>query len=167
MSTHKLSASFYFSWICINIQKEGYFINLFWIYGWYKNTATWLAENILAQNLGTRISPNMSFVKKHSQSINFHYRTNSEKPNDQIFSFIISKNPVAHFEVKKIEKTTTKTRTKNTKKIRLCHAQLHMGFQHHSKKMDKTNDLIPIKRPDRQTDRRMDRKTPFLPTGIQ
>ena len=30
-------------------KKSGYFIDLLWRYGWLKNPAIWLAENILAQ----------------------------------------------------------------------------------------------------------------------
>ena len=42
-------------------------INLFWRYGWLKNPAIWLAENILANISGTKIVPNMGFVQKHSK----------------------------------------------------------------------------------------------------
>ena len=35
-------------------KKSGYFIDLFWSYGWLKNPAIWLAENILAHILGTK-----------------------------------------------------------------------------------------------------------------
>ena len=42
-----------------------------------------------------------------------------------------------------------------SQKIRLCHTQLHMSFQHHAKFQKKTNDTIPRK----PLDRRMDRRT--------
>ena len=77
--------NFLFSWICTTMQKiifwptfnlcefastckkSGYFIDLFWRYGWLKNPAIWLAENILVHISGTRISPNMGFVQEHSK----------------------------------------------------------------------------------------------------
>ena len=48
-------------------KKIGYFIDLFWRYGWLKNPAIWLAENILAHISGTKIFPNMGFVQEHSK----------------------------------------------------------------------------------------------------
>ena len=48
-------------------KKSGYFIDLFWRYGWLKNPAIWLAENILAHISGTKIFPNMGFVQEHSK----------------------------------------------------------------------------------------------------
>ena len=36
-------------------KKSDYFIYLFWRYGWLKNLAIWLAENILVHILGTKI----------------------------------------------------------------------------------------------------------------
>ena len=77
--------NFLFSWICTTMQKiifwptfnlcefastckkSGYFIDLFWRYGWLKNPAIWLAENILAHISGTRIFQNMGFVQEHSK----------------------------------------------------------------------------------------------------
>ena len=44
-----------------------YFIDLFWRYGWLKNPAIWLAENILAHISGTKIFPNTGFVQEHSK----------------------------------------------------------------------------------------------------
>ena len=62
-------------------KKSGYFIDLFWRYGWLKNPAIWLAENILAHISGTKIL-------NTANNINFHYRTNSEKINDKMFQYI-------------------------------------------------------------------------------
>ena len=47
--------------------KSGYFIDLLWRYGWLKNPAVWLAENILANTSGTKVFPNMAFVQEHSK----------------------------------------------------------------------------------------------------
>ena len=47
------------------IQKSGYFTDLFRIYGWLKNPAIWLAKNILAHLSRTKNFPNMGFVQKH------------------------------------------------------------------------------------------------------
>ena len=38
----------------LTCKKSGYFISLFWRYGWLKNPAIWLADNILA-NISGRI----------------------------------------------------------------------------------------------------------------
>ena len=38
-------------------KKSGYFIDLFWRYGWLKNPAIWLAENILAHISGANTFP--------------------------------------------------------------------------------------------------------------
>ena len=45
------------------MQKSGYFSDLFWKYGWLKNPAIWLAENILAHISGTKIFSNMRLLK--------------------------------------------------------------------------------------------------------
>ena len=44
-------------------------------------------------------------------------------------------------------------------KIKICHAQLHMVFQHHAIIQKKNNNTIPRKRPDRRKDGRKHRKT--------
>ena len=48
-------------------KKSGYFIDLFWRYGWLKNPAIWLSENILAHVSGTKIFPNMAFEQEQSK----------------------------------------------------------------------------------------------------
>ena len=50
-------------------KKSGYFINLFRRYGWLKNLAIWLAEEILAHISGTKIFPNMGFVLEHNKNV--------------------------------------------------------------------------------------------------
>ena len=67
-------------------KRPGFFY-LFWRYGWLKNTAIWLNENILAH-----ISQIFNLCRNIANNINFHYRTNSVKINDN-FS-INSKNHV-------------------------------------------------------------------------
>ena len=49
------------------MQKSGYFIDLFWRYGWLKNPAIGLAENILAHISGMKIFPDMRFVQENSK----------------------------------------------------------------------------------------------------
>ena len=56
-------------------KKLGYFIDLFWIYGWLKNPAMWLPENNSAHISKNKIFPNMGFVQKNN--MNVHYITNS------------------------------------------------------------------------------------------
>ena len=72
--THSGHANPKFFWSTFNsyefastYKKSGYFIDLFWRYGWLKNPAIWLAENILVHISGTRIFPNMGFVQEHSK----------------------------------------------------------------------------------------------------
>ena len=48
-------------------KKSGYFIDLFCRYGWLKNPAIWLAENILVHISGTKILLKMGFVVEHSK----------------------------------------------------------------------------------------------------
>ena len=52
-------------------KKSGYFIDLFWRYGWLKRPSSWLAENILVHISGIRIFPNMGFVQEHSKYYKF------------------------------------------------------------------------------------------------
>ena len=52
-----------------HVEITGYFTDLFWRYGWLKNPAIWLAENILCSISGTKIFPNMQFVQEHSEQI--------------------------------------------------------------------------------------------------
>ena len=66
-------------------QNSGYFIDLFWRYGWLKNPAIWLAVNILVHISGTKIFPNMDLRRNTAYNINFLYRANSVKINDKIF----------------------------------------------------------------------------------
>ena len=87
-------------------KKSGYFIDLFWRYGWLKNPAIWLAENILAHISGTKIFPNIGFVQEHSWP---NFSINSKNPVFGPFSQILGQK-------------------RFSPKIRLCHAQLHMGF---------------------------------------
>ena len=66
---------------------------IFWIYGWLKNPAIWLAENILAHMQELKLSQIWNGCRNAANNINFHYRINSVRINDKIFS-INSKNPV-------------------------------------------------------------------------
>ena len=50
-----------------NMQKSNYFIHLLWRYGWLKNPAIWLSENILDHISGTKIFPNMGVAQEHSK----------------------------------------------------------------------------------------------------
>ena len=71
--------------------KRPYFIILLWRYGWFRTPVILLVESILAHKSGTRCFSNMGFVKFIANNINFHYWTNPEKINDQIFSI---KHPI-------------------------------------------------------------------------
>ena len=65
-------------------KKSGYFIDLLWRYGWLKNPAIWLAENILVHISGTQFFQNMGLCWNTANNTRFHYRTNSVKINDKI-----------------------------------------------------------------------------------
>ena len=64
--------------------KSGYFIDLFWRYGWLKNPATWLVQNILAHISGTKIFQ-YGICGNTANNIIFHYKTNSVQINHKIF----------------------------------------------------------------------------------
>ena len=70
-------------WFVSTCKKSGYFIDLLWGYGWSKNHAIWLAENISAHIAGKKVFPNMS--RNTENNSKFDHRTNSVKINDQIF----------------------------------------------------------------------------------
>ena len=57
----------------------------FWRYGWLNNPAMWLAENILADISGTKISQVWDLYRNTANNIYFQYRTNSAKIKDYIF----------------------------------------------------------------------------------
>ena len=61
----KIWSTFNLSEFVSTCKKSGYFIDLFWRYGWLKNPAIWLAENILAHISG--IFPSMGFVQEQSK----------------------------------------------------------------------------------------------------
>ena len=63
-----------------------------------------------------------------ANNICFHYKTNSVKTNDQIFQYIQKTLFLAHFQSIFPNFGTQKF----FQKIRLCQAQLHMGFWHHA-----------------------------------
>ena len=118
-------------------KKSGYFIDLFWRYGWLKNPAVWLAENILAHISGTRIFPDMG--------LNFHYRTNSVKIITKFFNIFKKTMFLAHFwSIFPIFLSRTTS----------------YGFLASCQNLEKTNETIPRKHPDRRKDGRTDR--PYL-----
>ena len=99
-------------------KKHGYFKDLFWKYGWLKILQS---ENTLAHTLGTKRYPNMGFGTKN----NINYRTNLVKINEKKIS-ISSKNPVLGPFL--VDFPNFWGQKNFLQKIRLCHAQFHMGF---------------------------------------
>ena len=65
-------------------KESGYFIDLFWRYGWLKNPKILLAKNILTYLRNKNFLKYCFFMQGHRKQI-FHYRRNSEKANDQSF----------------------------------------------------------------------------------
>ena len=85
----------------------------------------------------------------HANNINFHYRTNSVKIKDYFFNKL-KKKPIfgpilTHFP-------NVWSKRGFSKKIRFCHTQRHLGFYHHAKNLEKTNDPIPRKHLERGKD---------------
>ena len=66
-------------------KKSGDFIDLFRRYGWLKNPAIWLPDNILAHISENFFSQIWDLWRNTINNICFHYRTNPVKINDQIF----------------------------------------------------------------------------------
>ena len=58
-------------------KNSGYFTDLSWGYGWWKNPAIWLAENIFIHISGTKISSNMGSVLEHSMLASDFWNENS------------------------------------------------------------------------------------------
>ena len=149
--------------------------NLFCRYGWLKNPAIWLPEKILAHISGQKFSQIWDLCRNTAKNISFQYRTNSVKINDQIFQLIQKTLFFANFwstfpnfgVKKKFPENPTLSRT------------TQYGFPAPCQNLEKTNDTIPRKRPDRHKDRRNDGGTdcrmdrpyfigPFrLPSGVQ
>ena len=83
----------------------------------FKNCTIWLAKSVLTHIPWARFFPNIVFVQEIVNNINFHYRANSGKTNDQIFEQIQNNLFLVQFWPKKF-----------FQKIWPCHTQLHMGF---------------------------------------
>ena len=85
--TKKFWSTFNFCEFVSRYKKWGSLIDLFWRNCWFENPGTWLAASILAYISETRFLTNMGFLHEHCRpnNINFYYRTNSVKINEQIF----------------------------------------------------------------------------------
>ena len=93
-TTQNLSSAFNLCEFVPTCKKSGYLTDFFWRYGWLKNPAFWLAENILAHISGTKI---WDLCRNTANNINFHYRSNSVKMMTK-FSNKLKKKPVLdHF----------------------------------------------------------------------
>ena len=129
-------------------KKSGYFIDLLWRYGWLKNPAIWLAENILAPSQEQKFSQTWDLCRNRANNINFHYRTNSEKINDKIFQYIKKKPFLVHFP------------NFGGKKMFLENPALSRttshGFLASCQNLEKTNDTIPRKSLEKQMEGRAD-----------
>ena len=53
-------------------KKSGYFTDLFWRYGWLKNPAIWLAENILAHTQEQKFCQKWDLCRNIANNTNFH-----------------------------------------------------------------------------------------------
>ena len=96
----------------------------------------------MAHMSGTRTFPDMGFVQNTANNINFCYRTNSVEINDRIFQHIqktLFFGPFSQFLGKIFFFW----------KIRLSHT-ISYGFLASCQNLEKTNDTIPRKRPDRR-----------------
>ena len=78
MFIQKILISLWFLSICINMQKMTLPLK-------FVNSAIWLAESILVNISGTRLLPKTGLCRITANNVNFYYRTNSVKINDQLF----------------------------------------------------------------------------------
>ena len=132
-----------------------------------KNPAIWLAENVLANILGTKFSQKWDLCRNTANNINLHYRTNPVKIYDQIFQKIQKTLFWAHFwytflifGAKTIFlENPAPSLTVSNKFLAPC------------QNSEKTNDTIPRKHPDRRKDGRMDKRmeeqTPYFKGPFQ
>ena len=123
-------------------KKSGYFINSFWRYGWLKMLQSdWMIIFWpISQEL--EFSQIWDFCRNKANNIHFHYRTNSVKINGNIFQYIQKVLFLAHFP------------NFWGKKFFLENPALSCttGFLVSCQNLEKTNDTIPRKRPDRRKD---------------
>ena len=144
----KFLINFYLCKFISTCKRSRYFINLFWRYGWLKNPAIWLAENILAHISGMCRNTANYYHNYHSDYI-FHHRTNSVKIIDKIFQYIL-----AHFwsvfpilGAKRIFLENPGLSRKSYRFLAPC------------QNLEETNDTIPRKCPERRMNGRTGGRT--------
>ena len=127
----------------LTCKKSGYSIDLFWRYGRLKNPAIWLAENILDHISETKFSQIWDLCRKIANNIHFHYKTNSVKINDKFSLYIKKPLFLAYFPNSwgKFFFLVNPALSRRTS----------YGFLASCQNLEKTNDTVPRKRPDRQT----------------
>ena len=120
-----------------------------------QNPATWLAENILALYLGKKFSQIEDLCRNTENNIYFHYRTISVNINTKFFNKLKKTLFLAHFwnifpifgADRILLKNLALSRTTSYSFLVLC------------QNLEKNNNTILRKRPDRRKDKRKDRKT--------
>ena len=84
MSTQKVFDQLLIYMNLYQLDKSGYFIHLFWRYGWLKNLAIWWLRTFWPISQEQKFSQIWYFCRNIASNTSFHYRTNSVKINDQI-----------------------------------------------------------------------------------
>ena len=125
--------------ICINMQK-------IWLFQWlvlekWLIYTIWLAENILAHITDAKTFLNRVLYRNTARNIIFHYRANSVKTNYQFFQ--------------KIQKTLFWVHFWSI--FPIFGAKTSYGFLAPCQNLEKTNDIMPRKCPDRDTNGRTGR----------
>ena len=174
-------------------EKSGSCTDLFSRYGWLKNPAIWLAENISQeQNFSQSTAKNKSFkLSTNSVKLMTIFFSKFQKPFYGLFGpfgtkklFSWKSGSITHnffflsgFSFTNIHKSQDcRARQKSSglysythKSFAFLHTTWH-GFLAPCQKLKKTNDTIPIKHPKRLNDERKDRQTLFywtLPATTQ
>ena len=132
-------------------KKIGYFIDLFWRYGWLKIVQSHWLRTFWPISQDLEFSQIWDLCRNTANIKNFHYRTNSLKINDTIFQYL--KNPVfAPFLVHFPNFWGKKSFLEN---LALSYTNSY-GFLASCQNLEKTNDTIPRKRTDWWKDGRKD-----------
>ena len=112
-------------------KKSDYFTDLFWRYGWLKKSCNLIGWEHFGPYLWNKNFAGLDncrilqrIVQDRANNISFYYRINSVNfsinPKNRFWSIF---GPFPQFSGQK----------KFPEKIRLCRAQLHIGFLHHDK----------------------------------
>ena len=169
-------------------EKSGSCTDLFSRYGWLKNPAIWLAENISQEQIFSQSTANNKSFKHSTNSVKLMtiFFSKFQKPFYGLFGpfwsnfgtkkiFSRKSGSVTHnffFYLGFLSRTFTNHKTAGEdrkaglssythKSFAFLHTTWH-GFLAPCQKLKKTNDTIPIKHPKRLNDERKEKADPIL-----